>query len=158
MEIRRANREDSNRVSTIIRSSFKRQAEILNITDADCPDYVAFEREIDATARIESSNVKLMFIDGLAVGTIGIRSEGEVGIIERLAILPEYRGKSYGEALLHDAEQELTSLGCRTIHLSIVAEFLALRAYYERNGYQPHSTERYDFLPFDVLHMTKTLY
>lgn len=157
MEISRANIEDSKTVSNIIRTSFKRQAELLQVTETDCPEYVAFESEIDAKSRIQSSNVKIMFVNGLAIGTIGTRNKGEVGVIERLAVLPDYRGKSYGEILLHTAEKELYSAGCRTIHLSIVADFSTLRAYYERNGYKPNGTERYDFLPFDVLQMTKAL-
>jgi GNAT superfamily N-acetyltransferase len=157
MKIRKAGIEESRTVSQIIQISFQKQAEILNIRESECPQYVAFEKEMDTKSRIQATDVKLMLMSEIPIGTIGLQINGEEGIVERLAILPDYRGKSYGEILLRHGENELKSKGCKSMHLSIVASFEKLRRYYEKLGYQSKDTVRYDFLPFEVLNMNKIL-
>ncbi|GAK40762.1 GNAT family N-acetyltransferase [Paenibacillus urinalis] len=157
LEIVKAKFEDGKIISLLIQESFKRQAELLNISESDYPDYVAFETEEMARNRIANTHVKILFIDTEPMGTIGSYMVDEVGYIERLAILPRFRGNDYGKRLLEKTETELFNSGCKVINLSIVASFDRLQKYYEQNGYQCNEKKRYPFLPFDVQYLSKNI-
>lgn len=86
-------------------------------------------------------------------------AEGAQGTIERLGVLPAYRGHSYGKALLQNAENDLFAVyECQTVSISIVACFERLQRYYESMGYISVAKQCYPSLPFEVLHMQKTAY
>lgn len=143
-------------VSGIIRVSFRKQAELLGLTEAEHPRYVAFETEAMAEARIHKTDVKLLYSEEAPTGTVGFSSLGEVGSIERLAVLPGCRGHGYGQIMLEHAEKELFLRGCRTIHLAIVARFERLQRYYEDLGYHYFETKTFPSLPFEVMYVVKT--
>lgn len=157
VEIVKANFEDGKIISMLIQESFKRQAELLNISESDYPDYVAFETEEMARNRIINTQVKILFVDAEPIGTIGSYKKDEIGNIERLAILPRFRGNDYGKLLLEKTETELFNNGCKVINLSIVASFKRLQKYYEQNGYSCNDKKRFPSLPFEVLFLSKNI-
>jgi GNAT superfamily N-acetyltransferase len=150
--------QDSAQVASIIRESFHAQAQQLGLTEDEYPRYVAFEKEEGAKQRIIATRVNLLLHHQAGpIGTIGYYAKGDQGTIERLAVLPDHRGRSYGYALLQNAEKELFTLyKCRIISISIAACFERLQRYYESMGYQCAEKKRYSSLPFEVLHMQKT--
>ncbi|MEK5056999.1 GNAT family N-acetyltransferase [Paenibacillus shunpengii] len=156
-EIIKANSEDGKIISALIKESFKRQAELLNISESEYPNYVAFETEEMARNRIVNTQVKILFVDAEPIGTIGSYKEDEVGYIERLAILPTFRGNDYGKRLLEKTETELFNNGCKVIRLSIVASFERLQQYYEQHGYRCNEKKSYPFLPFEVQFLSKNI-
>lgn len=157
--IRRAVSEDSSVISAIIRRSFKQQAELLHMTESRYPGYVAFENDNQAALRIANTEVSMLLADALPVGTIGFYSKGSEmmteGFIERLAVLPQYRGRGYGRILMRHAEKNLFGRGCSSIQISIVASFERLRLYYEQVGYRFTHQATYPALPFEVLYLSK---
>lgn len=155
VEIKKASIDDSLIVSALIRNSFKRQAELLKITETDFPNYVAFESEHTAKQRILKTEVKILFAELIPIGTIGFYRKEKVGFIERLAVLPGYRGNHYGKLLLTIAEDELFASGCEEINISIVSSFKRLKEYYEDLGYRYKDKRNYPFLPFEVLYLRK---
>ncbi|MNI38183.1 putative acetyltransferase [compost metagenome] len=149
---------DAPLVAALIRDSFKVQAQQLNLTEVEYPNYVAFETERAARQRIQKSRVDLLWHGRTPLGTIGYAADSIQGNIERLAVLPAHRGQALGKLLLTHAELELFVTGqCQMISLSIVASFGRLRHYYESLGYRSLETRRYPSLPFAVLHMQKTI-
>jgi GNAT superfamily N-acetyltransferase len=157
LEIRKAGMEDGATVARLIRASFQQQAELLHISETAYPNYVAFETEEKAQSRVVHTEVKLLFVDAVPIGTIGSHHKDEVGHIERLAVLPGHRGNDYGRILLEHAEAELSAAGCKVIHISIVADFHRLKEYYEALGYRQQRRAAFAALPFEVLFLSKSL-
>ena len=53
-----------------------------------------------------------------------------------IEIIPQHRGKGYGRALLHAAEQESARHGAKTIGLNVFGANTAARGLYESSGYE----------------------
>ncbi|AIQ18301.1 hypothetical protein H70357_17580 [Paenibacillus sp. FSL H7-0357] len=154
-EIRKAAVKDGITVSKIITESFKRRTELLQVSETEYPNHVAFETERMAITRINNSTVKILFVNDEPIGTIGTRQEGEIGIIDRLAILPSYRGENYGRLLLEHSENELFNNDCTEIHISLVASYQNLRRFYVEHGYTCISSTTLSGLPCEVLSLRK---
>ena len=144
-------------VANIIRMSFVKQVEILNITEKDYPNYVAFE----TPQRVENAlnigeEIFLLYVDEKPIGTIRFNiGENGVGYINRLAALPAYRKNHYGEKLMSFAESELKNQGVNLIEISIVKQFEKLEAFYISLGYKFKEDKTFPFLPFEVRYMEK---
>ena len=57
------------------------------------------------------------------------------GIIQYIAVNPEFRGKRYGQKFVEHAMQELFKQGCTTVSLRTRPDNKAARAVYERMGF-----------------------
>ena len=152
---------DSELVAEIVRRSFQRQAEVLGLRLEDHPRYVAFETAERVERRMESGcTIVLATLGSIPIGTVGFRRNAQQeakGSIERLAVLPEWRGSAHGAALMRHAESRLQGQGVTLIEVSIVAGFEGLHRFYEGLGYAPQETKRFPGLPFDVRCMTNTV-
>ncbi len=157
LNLREAQVEDAEIISKIIRESFKTQSEILKISEDDYPNYVAFETVESVANRMDRSDtIVIAYLNDKPVGTVSFRNDPEEeqrGHIIRLAILPRFRGHSYGEHLMAYAETKLRERGVKFIELCIVAQFKRLREYYENLGYTPRETRSHAGFPFEILYM-----
>ena len=147
-------------VSEIVRQSFKKQAELLELSEETYPNYVAFEKP-QAVAKA-MQNGELIYIlkeKKKPVGTIRFKVEKIFfkGSISRLAVLPEHRKQGYGKMLMDFAENELKKQGVHQVETSIVKRFEGLQAFYQSLGYSVTKDSTYPSLPFEVRHMEKTL-
>ena len=73
--------------------------------------------------------------DGQIVGTVLGGYDGHRGWIYSLAVIPEFRGRGAGVALVQRAEQELQALGCVKINLQVRSDNEAVVEFYRRLGY-----------------------
>lgn len=148
-------------VSDIIRQAFKKQAEILDISEKEYPNYVAFEKSNSIfNALDKGENVYLLICDEIPAGTIRFNQNiscKSKGYINRLAVLPEYRGNDFGKILMDFAEGELRKAGVKKIEISIVKDFVKLENYYISLGYSFVKDCKYDSLPFEVRFLEKAL-
>ncbi len=69
------------------------------------------------------------------VGTVMAGYDGHRGWIYSLAVVPEYRHKGIGSALIAHAEKKLSSLGCRKVNLQIMDGNEPVERFYNTNGY-----------------------
>lgn len=132
LDIKVAAQSDAETVASIIRRSFTRQAQLLELTPASCPTYVAFETAAGVQRRIETGcHVVLAFRGEAPIGTVScvLRDDCDYGEIMRLAVLPQYRGNAYGRQLMAYAERYLFTKGATVLELSIVAQFRRLQTY-----------------------------
>ncbi len=88
---------------------------------------------------------KVEFNDGLffvafdnddVTGTVMAGYDGHRGWIYSIAVLPAYRKKGLGSALLSFAEKKLSEKGCMKINLQIMDGNESVEAFYLFNGYQ----------------------
>jgi ribosomal protein S18 acetylase RimI-like enzyme len=87
-------------------------------------------------------NDGLLFVGmkyGEVIGTVMAGYDGHRGWIYSLAVLPKYRNKGVGSALLSHAEEKLSSLGCMKINLQVREGNDTAEKFYITNGY---STEK----------------
>jgi ribosomal protein S18 acetylase RimI-like enzyme len=160
LKITPANPEDAELVASLVRESFRKQAEILGINAVLHPNYVAFETEGAVRRRMASgAHVALAHLAHEVVGTVScfMHNEGRHGEVLRRGVVPAYRGRGLGLELMVYAENYLMKRGASTIELGIVADFLRLRGYYERLGYVVTSTRPVGGLPFEVTCLEKHL-
>lgn len=68
---------------------------------------------------------------GLAIGTTRLLPDGRIG---RTAVLPDYRGRGVGSALLEQALRVARQQGLRTLSLHAQIQVVA---FYERFGFEP---------------------
>jgi len=74
--------------------------------------------------------------NGLVVGyVIGFEERGRVGHVASIAVLPEYRGRGFGKALLEAVEKAFASKGCRESVLEVSVENKVAINMYKKMGY-----------------------
>ena len=156
-----ATEADADRIALLIRTAFRGQVEELAIQEPEYPNYVGFETPAKVVRRIRAGDrTTLGFVRDELVGTVAARLDGanpERGEVLRLAVLPQHRGSDFGRELMDRAEQELRLLGAAVSEVSIVAQFVGLRSYYERLGYTVTETRSIAGLPFQVTYLEKRL-
>jgi ribosomal protein S18 acetylase RimI-like enzyme len=157
LDIRVADPSDAETVAGIVRESFARQAQLLQLTLATGPTYVAFETAAGVKQRMDSgSHVVLAFRDGEPIGTVSaVLRDDDHGEIMRLAVLPQHRGNGYGKQLMGYAERYLLAEGAAVLEVAIVAQFNKLERYYEGLGYSKRDQRSVASLPFEVLFLAK---
>ena len=74
----------------------------------------------------------LAFLDGMPVGTARILTEGTTGKIGRVCVLPVYRGRGIGTALLAGCLDRMRALGLSRAELGAQTHALG---FYERLGF-----------------------
>ena len=170
--IREMRREEIPECVRVIRQSHRTVADQFGFTPENAPRYVAVatdERRLFWHMEYEH---RLMFVDeedGVIRGyySLLLKPDGECEL-GNLSVLPEYRHRGIGTALLeHSVEtarkQNCTVMchsvetarkqNCTVMRLSIVEENTVLRKWYERNGAVHTGTEKFDFFPFTCGYM-----
>jgi ribosomal protein S18 acetylase RimI-like enzyme len=97
--------------------------------------FVARDRgETDGTAAL------LGFV-GFTLEHEGYDRDCTRGVVSNLYVVPERRGEGVGSALLHAAEQALSSSGADAVVLEALASNDRARAFYAEHGYDLHRVE-----------------
>ena len=155
--IREATREDLPECVRVIRNSHQTVADEFGFTPENAPRYVAFATDENRLLWQMFSEHRLMFVDeedGVIRGFYSLlfRDENECEL-GSLSVLPEYRHRGIGTALLRHAVSTAREHQRKIMRLSIVEENRVLRQWYERNGAVHTGTEKFDFFPFTCGYM-----
>ena len=155
--IRKAKREDLPECARVIRSAFRTVADEFGFTEENAPRFTAFATTTERLALHMEGEHRLMFVDeedGRIRGYYSLlpkeNGECELG---SLSVLPEFRHRGIGGALLRHSVETARGLGFRVMNLSIVEENAALRQWYERHGAIHTGTRKFDFFPFTCGYM-----
>lgn len=157
--IRNASASDVSLLVHIIRASFRDVAERFSLTPENCPKHPSN----CAPAWIESAMKKdiryfILECEGTPCGCVGVeRVQPEVCYLERLAVLPQYRGRGFGRALVNRVLEQATSDGAERVEIGIIAEQHDLRDWYSNIGFLETDTAQYPHLPFTVRFMAIAL-
>lgn len=150
---------DIPRCVEVIRASFATVAAEFDITPENAPRFTAFATNAERL-RWQLDEGRPMFAcveDGGIVGCYSLHIQGEACELNNLSVLPEFRHRKLGEALLRHAFAEAKARGFTRMNLGIVEENRRLRAWYERYGFVHTGTKKFDFFPFTCGYMTRTL-
>ena len=155
--IRKARREEIPECVRVIRRSHQTVANEFGFTPENAPRYVAFATDDNRLFWHMDHENRLMFLDeqdGIICGyySLLLKQNGECEL-GNLSVLPEYRHRGIGTALLKHSMDTARKENCSTMHLSIVEENTVLRKWYEQNGAVHTGTEKFSFFPFTCGYM-----
>lgn len=155
--IREARREEIPVCVQVIRRSHQTVADTFGFTAENAPRYVAFATDENRLLWHMDSEHRLMFVEeegGIIRGycSLLLKGDGECEL-GNLSVLPEYRHRGIGKALLEYSAGIAREHHCRVMRLSIVEENTVLRKWYEQNGAVHTGTEKFDFFPFTCGYM-----
>jgi len=95
---------------------------------------------------------------GRVAGSVGLeRVRPGLCNLERLAVLPDQRKRSFGRALVSHVFTEARKLGCNTVRIGVIADQAELKAWYRELGFVETETRDFAHLPFRVSFMQSSL-
>lgn len=143
----------------IISQAYKCIAIEFNLTKDNCPTHAAF-MTVQRLKGMRAKGVKLfgLFVGEKQIGFISTeKASDEIFYIMKLAVLPEYRGKSYGKKLMDFAFNEIKEADGKIISIGIIDENEKRKSWYKDLGFIEVKKEKYSHLPFMVCYMEKNL-
>lgn len=147
----------------VIRKSFLTVADEFGFTIENAPRFTAFATTEERLFYQLEYEHRLMMAyyddgDGRILGYYSLmfleNSECE---LSNLCVLPEFRHKKIGEALLEDAVIRAKNSGYKKMKIGIVEENKKLRKWYEAHGFIHTHAEKFDFFPFTCGYMERDL-
>ena len=102
----------------------------------DPPSGAHDETEEQLRETLRSAHAVLAHAGGELVGCVFYASMGNYVDLFRLAVLPVYRRRGIGRALIEYVERRALALGIPCVQLGVRVALPANRAYYERMGYR----------------------
>ena len=148
---------------SVIRKSFLTVADEFGFTVENAPYHTAFATTEEKLLNQLEYEHRLMvaFYDdgnGKIQGYYSLQYlENSECELSNLCVLPEFRHKKIGEALIEDAFARAKSNNCTKMKISIVEENKVLRKWYEAHGFIHTHTIKYDFFPFTCGYMERKL-
>ncbi len=147
----------------IIRKSFLTVADEFGFTIENAPRFTAFattEERLFYQLEIEHRLLVAYYDDGdgriLGYYSLMFLENSECEL-SNLCVLPEFRHKKIGEALLEDAVIRAKNSDCKKMKIGIVEENKKLRKWYEAHGFIHTHAEKFDFFPFTCGYMEREL-
>lgn len=142
-------------VVTVLQAGFESVREQFGITAENNPHYPVYW-DVGDVARVVARPAQLLGVEvdsalaGCAFVGPSRRREG-CWELRHLAVIPEFRHRRIGEALIRAAAECAAADGAAVLRIGIVAENLRLRQWYSRLGFRVVSRgESYPPLPFTV--------
>ena len=159
MKIRDAKQADKDILITLIQDSFFDVAEKFALTAESCPKFPAF----NAKERVEGDFEKglkyyILEVNGRVCGCVALEKAGpDLCYLGRLAVLPEFRNKGFGQALVNHLFEQARKFGIRRVEIGIISKHRKLKNWYKKLGFVQKGTKKFDHLPFNVAFMYREL-
>ena len=146
----------------VIKKSFQTVADEFGFTIENAPRFTAFATTVERLFYQLEYEHRLMMAyfsdEGKILGYYSLMfMENSECELSNLCVLPEFRHKKIGEALIEDAFARAKSNNCTKMKISIVEENKLLRRWYEAYGFIHTHTEKFDFFPFTCGYMQREL-
>ena len=113
--------------------------EVIRLWEKIFPDSPAHNdpvRDIQNKMNVQPELFLVALVDFQLVGTSMAGFDGHRGWVYYLAVDHDFRRQGIGSALMKKAEELLVKAGCPKLNLQIRADNAAVRAFYEKLGYQ----------------------
>ena len=102
--------------------------------------------DTDYAAAVADTEAWVASVDGEVVGFLVLVLEGDVMLLENVAVLPSHHGSGIGRALLALAEELSVAAGCTRIRLYTHETMVENQRLYERLGYvETHRASEHGF-------------
>jgi len=159
LHIRPAAEKDTPILSELIRRSFRDVADKFGLTPVNAARHPSNCEDswVEDDMR-KGITYYLLECDSQTVGCVALeRSTPDVCFLNRLAVLPAWRGKGFGKMLVRHAFDEAQKLAFSRVHIAIIAEHDELKRWYLRLGFVAQETKAFPHLPFKVTYLSADL-
>ncbi len=147
------------RSAEVIRKSFATVAQEFGLTEQNCPTnpaFITFEKLEKLHAR--GARFFALYEGDSQLGFVAMENaDSTTCYLEKLAVLPEYRGRGYGKDLVGFVFDYVRSNGGTKVSIGIMDNHRQLKDWYKRLGFVETGTKRFDHLPFTVCFMEKSV-
>ncbi|MFC1884043.1 GNAT family N-acetyltransferase [Thermodesulfobacteriota bacterium] len=155
INIREAEFNEASALAGIISESFRDVAQRFQLTPGNCPKHPSnckghwvekdFERGV--------SYFILEHI-GENIGCVALeKADTDQFYLERLSVLPEYRQRGYGKALVDYIFLKAKKMGAERMGIGIISKHAELKMWYQKMGFVEVETKEFPHLPFVVSFM-----
>ena len=136
----------------VIRKSFATVAAEFGLTEQNCPNHTSFIRAERLRAQYKSGYAMYgLYEDARLVGYVSLSgNRGASFEIHNLAVLPEYRHRGHGTALVDFCKAAARESGAEKIVIGIIRENARLRSWYVARGFASVGSVRDEHLPFAI--------
>lgn len=150
---------DTVRLAQIIRTSFADVAVRFGLTPQNCPKHPSnCTGEWIQKDLARGVQYFILAADKKDLGCVGVERASETTCyMERLAVLPEFRGKGCGTRLARYAIEQARELGAANVGIGIIAADTGLKGFYASLGFEAGEVKTFDHLPFEVAFMSISL-
>ncbi len=157
--ITEASEGDVELLASLIRESFATVAQRFGLTPENAPTHPSNSKKEWIQAAFEKGvRYFLLRASGQAAGCAALeRVDEDKCYMERLAVLPAFRRRGFGEALVNHIVATAREMGLKAIEIGVIAAQTELRAWYEKLSFVESSTRHFEGLPFDVTFMRREL-
>ena len=144
-------------LAALIRESFAGVAQRFGLTPENSPTHPSnCAPEWIRSAFAKGVSYYVIRNDEGPAGCVALENAGaDVCYLERLAVLPSYRRRGLGKALVDHVMAKARELDAHRVELGIISADVELRRWYEKLGFSVTDTARFEHLPFDVTFMRK---
>jgi len=155
--IRELTKAELIRSAKVIRDSFKPVAIDFSLTKENCPTHPSFTK-VRQLYELWDKGVKLfgLFLGDRQIGFVAIEKANEdLYYMEKLAVLPKYQHKNYGEELARFVFDYIGKRGGQKLSVGIIDGHTVLKHWYKGLGFKEVGTQEYRHLPFKVCFMER---
>ena len=124
MVIRQANKADMGILVALLRDSFRNVAERFELTEENCPKFLAFCTNQRIGEDFEKGvTYYILEKEGQPCGCVALeKAKPDVCYLMRLGVLPEHRGKGYGRMLVHHTFEKARNTGARRVEIAMISK------------------------------------
>ena len=155
--IRACTRQDVDTLVETIRGSFRDVAERFGLNEENCPRHPSNCRA-DWVEKDMARGVTYYVLEyeGSVAGNVALEwVRPGLCNLERLAVLPDWRRRGFGKALVEHMIAEASKLGCSTVRIGVIADQAELKEWYRGFGFVETETRDFAHLPFRVTFMIR---
>lgn len=158
-KIHTCTQEDIGRLTETIRKAFRDVAECFGLTQENAPRYPS--NCTDNWIRHDMARGIMYFAietENQIAGCVACEhANPKTFYLERLAVLPEYRQKGLGKALVNQVLSKAGELGADCVSIGIIYEHTELKSWYKKIGFVEGESKKFLNLPFLVTFMSNKL-
>jgi ribosomal protein S18 acetylase RimI-like enzyme len=129
--VRAARAEEAALLATLLRAAFEEYRGRL-----DPPSGAHAETEASVRRKLATADALIAEVGGVPAGCVFVERQARRLYISRLAVLPAYRRRGVGRALIDAVEARALVLCLPRVRLDVRLALTQQRAYYERLGYR----------------------
>ena len=157
MEIRQADMTAAGDLAQLIRTAFSDVARRFGLTPENTPKHPSNCTE-QWVVEAMGKGVRYYGLDteDALCGCVALERAGDdVFYLERLAVLPRFRRRGWGRALVDHACLEARAAGATRLEIGIIDAQTELKSWYVGLGFVQTRTAEYRHLPFTVCHLNR---
>ena len=158
-EIKPASEDGSPTLARLIQQAYKDVALRFGLTPENCPKHPSNCTEAWIRSDLERGVAYSILTSGPTVaGCAALETtDPTAAYLMRLAVLPEFRRRGFGEMLVQHNIRQAQRLAMPSISIGLIAEQEELVTWYRKLGFILGETRQFDHLPFTVRYMTYPL-